>query len=497
MTLRSKTSLIIAVFIIVALGTSGTLYLEFLKDSLRHSILGGLGSISATSSEAITRFLDGSLRNAQGAALAFPTEAIEQRNTSVIEQKLKSLQEVFPEFENGMFLLDAEGELWVDYPPHPELRGNSYAYREYFQQTLARDRGIVGMPYVSTRINEPVLTFTAPLRNSSNEIIGVLGCSVRLLSAKTAEVIRSTRIGEFGYIFVFNKDRLMILHPDEGRVLKRDIPLGANHLLDASIIEGFEGVGETVNSRGVPMLASVSRISGTDWILMAQQPKYEAYAPIREATNRILFGMLIATIMTVFVSSLVVRRLTTPITKLREAAVRLKTSVGEMKSDEPRAALRFELSGTYPKDEIGDLASAFREMAEKLESTLSSLKRAAADWENTFNSVPDAVYLLDCNHRVLRINRSAASLFGVEPEEAVGQPCYRLVHKTEAPPSYCPCRGAALTAGELNAELSDSCNGRFFRIVTAPLLDKTGTVIGFVHVQRDITERKQVDETLK
>lgn len=114
----------------------------------------------------------------------------------------------------------------------------------------------------------------------------MLGCSVQLTSPLALGGIRLTQIGRSGYLYIYDTQRTMILHPEGGRILKRDVPVGANRLFDAAI-EGFEGSGETVNSRGVAMLLSLKRVKGADWILGAQLPLQEAFAPLRDARDRI------------------------------------------------------------------------------------------------------------------------------------------------------------------------------------------------------------------
>ena len=111
----------------------------------------------------------------------------------------------------------------------------------------------------------------------------------------------------------------MILHPQEERILKKDVPVGANKLFDDAI-QGFEGTGETVNSRGVPMLISLKHIPGTDWIIGAQQPKSEAYFPITEARLKIMMAILIAAIISLILGALFMRKFTGPLFKLQEAS---------------------------------------------------------------------------------------------------------------------------------------------------------------------------------
>lgn len=81
------------------------------------------------------------------------------------------------------------------------------------------------------------------------------------------------------------------------------------------------------------------------------------------------------------------------------------------------------------------------QLNQKIEELLQAektVKHARQDWENTFNSVPDYIALLDKQHTITRVNRAMAELLNVNPMAAVGQKCYVCMHNTSKPPDYCP-----------------------------------------------------------
>ncbi|MBW2651396.1 MAG: cache domain-containing protein [Deltaproteobacteria bacterium] len=160
------------------------------------------------------------------------------KNIPRIEEKLREMLEIFPKFQNGMFLLDKDGKLWVDYPKYQKTRGVDLSFRPYFKRTMKEQKGIIGVPYRSVRTGNPVLTFTALLRDASDQVLGLLGCSVQLNSPLALEGIRQTKIGRSGFIYVYDKTRLLILYPENARILKRDVEPGANKLFDAAIEGG-------------------------------------------------------------------------------------------------------------------------------------------------------------------------------------------------------------------------------------------------------------------
>ena len=410
MTLRTKASLLISLIIIIVMGAFGIYYLQFMQRSLKYSIFAGIQGTSDAASQGISKFFADSLKETEAVALALPVEALEKKDTPVIRDRLKSLLNLFPKFENGIFLLDKDGFLWVDYPQFGVI-GADFSYREYFQRTLKEGKGIIGFPYVSNRTGKPVLTFTALLRGSKNQVLGVLGCSVQLLSPDALGGIRKIKIGKSGYIYVFNTSRLMILHPENQRVLKWDIPLGANKLLDAAI-EGFEGVGETVNSRGVPMLTAFKRITGTDWIIGAQQPQEEAYLPIAKARYGLILSIILMVVVAVVSVAMAIRRITLPLTKLRQAVMLW----GKGKSAESEKVAK-ELEKIRGSDEIGTLAKAFLDISKQLDETLISLKSANTYLENIFANSADSIAIVDLESKFTRWNKTAEEIYGYTFEE--------------------------------------------------------------------------------
>jgi PAS domain S-box-containing protein len=498
MTFRTKASLLIGIIIAASLAVTGILYLQFLEGSLRNSISDGLTSVSNTSSQLISRFLADTLREAKAVARALPKEALEEKNPALIEERLKGFLETFPKFENGMFVLDAKGRLWADYPRHPAVRGQAFAFREYFKRTMEEQKGIIATPYRSARTGKAVLTFTALLRGRDNRVLGLLGCSVQLTSPRALEGIRLTRIGKSGYIYVYNRDRLMILHPRDERVLKKDVPVGANRLFDAAIDEGFEGMGETVNSRGIAMLLSLKQIPGTDWILGAQQPKWEAFAPINEARQRIIAGIFAAVALAVLIGAVIIRGITEPLLKLRRATM-LFAAAGEGDGDaeKGRDAYKRELESISEGGEIGDLTRAFMGMSEKLDNTMLSLKNAARDWERTFDSVSDAIFILDREQRILRLNRSASHLVELEYSRAIGRPVSDLIKGIATETENSPGSGTFDPDDTVVVEVEKADDVHSFEITMTPLFGEQEKTVGTVLVAKDITFRVRAEAEAK
>ncbi|MFZ5453161.1 MAG: PAS domain S-box protein [Thermodesulfobacteriota bacterium] len=144
------------------------------------------------------------------------------------------------------------------------------------------------------------------------------------------------------------------------------------------------------------------------------------------------------------------------------------------------------------QNELGQLAQTLNQMAANLqENTVSRV-----EWENTFNVIPDQIMILNTEQRIVRVNQAAASYLGLLPEEMIGRLCYELTHNASAPSVSCCFLEAVREGRRKQTEYCSLDNRATFLVSVDPLRDKEGRTIGGVHVARDITTLKRVQEEL-
>jgi diguanylate cyclase (GGDEF)-like protein/PAS domain S-box-containing protein len=128
---------------------------------------------------------------------------------------------------------------------------------------------------------------------------------------------------------------------------------------------------------------------------------------------------------------------------------------------------------------------------------LNTIARAKKEWEQTFDTVPDLIALIDSQYKIARLNKALAEKTGVTVQEAVGQPCYRLIHGTDAPPAFCPHSKMMADGRKHTVEYHEETLGGFYVESIFPSHDGLGLATGCVLVARDVTEQRRLQEELE
>jgi PAS domain S-box-containing protein len=151
------------------------------------------------------------------------------------------------------------------------------------------------------------------------------------------------------------------------------------------------------------------------------------------------------------------------------------------------------------------LLALVRDISER-KAAESALRHSFDLLKTVIDSMKDAVSLIDVHtFKIVTVNRTFLEEYGYNHEsEVLGKTCYEVTHhKSEvcAPPNdICPLAETVRTGAHSIEEHVHYGKGEeriFVEVSTSPIKDEQGDVVQVVHVQRNITERKIVEEKLK
>jgi diguanylate cyclase (GGDEF)-like protein/PAS domain S-box-containing protein len=243
-----------------------------------------------------------------------------------------------------------------------------------------------------------------------------------------------------------------------------------------------------------------SNFRGLEWIFILEHETKEIFAPITKLRNGILTISMAITIFAILTSLLFSRSITKPVTKLRDAAIRIGKGNLDTKID------------VKSKDEIGLFAKTFSQMAANLNRDITERKQAEEalrDSEHSYKTLaenlPGIVYrvFIRENARVTLFNKLGQELTGYKDEELKeGEVCAMesKILQEDRPKVIAKVLHATLNHVPFTVEyrfIRKDGSIRYFLEKGTPLYGKDGNPLYIDGVIFDITEYKQAEMELK
>lgn len=238
--------------------------------------------------------------------------------------------------------------------------------------------------------------------------------------------------------------------------------------------------------RGPVLEAITPLIVGTKRIatLRIEFSLKDFYAKLANLGKWIFSLTIFAITASVILVILGINAMTRPIRKLSKAMDTIDYGTFDTLSEKPR------------RDEIGHLQMSFTNMVRRL-------KDADLQWENTFNSITDLIIICDRDFRTVKANRALAQRLNTTTDRLKGKMCWEIFHSGTALESVlsgpcidCPHVKTLKTGNPTTREIEYSSLGGIFQSTTFPVWNEKGVVAGTIHVAKDITEEKRLQEKL-
>ncbi|MFQ5803062.1 MAG: ATP-binding protein [Candidatus Methylomirabilales bacterium] len=123
--------------------------------------------------------------------------------------------------------------------------------------------------------------------------------------------------------------------------------------------------------------------------------------------------------------------------------------------------------------------------------------RSKALWQHTFDSVQDLISVQDKESRIIKVNTALAEKVKASPPDLIGRLCSEVWSEDPVGGEDCPLCQASKTGKFPREEVVCPHLGGIFLFSTYPLLDHQGEAFGSIHIARDITKRKEMEEHIR
>jgi PAS domain-containing protein len=122
---------------------------------------------------------------------------------------------------------------------------------------------------------------------------------------------------------------------------------------------------------------------------------------------------------------------------------------------------------------------------------------AKQDWDDIFDTITDMITIHDSDFTIIHANKAAQKILGLPLLNSSNVKCFEYYHGSDCPPVGCPSCKCLGTGKASTFEMFEPHLNMHIEIRAIPRLDNEGRVIGLIHIVRDITNRKLVEEELQ
>ena len=125
------------------------------------------------------------------------------------------------------------------------------------------------------------------------------------------------------------------------------------------------------------------------------------------------------------------------------------------------------------------------------------LRQAKQEWEDTFDTITDMITIHDRDFNIIHANKTAQQVLGLPLLDRTRAKCYEYYHGKTTPPEGCLSCECFKSGKPTAFEVFEPHLDRLFEVRAMPRFDQEGQLTAVIHVLRDITERKRIEETLQ
>jgi len=248
-------------------------------------------------------------------------------------------------------------------------------------------------PYYDLTLQRPIMTASAPILSSEGKLIAVL--AGRLNTDELNDIIlRRTGFHQSDDVFLANSSHFFITQPrmiPDPAVLKRGVYTVA---INACLGQN-NGEIDTNDYRGIPSIIVFHWLPAQQLCLITKIDQQEAYAPIRSlGVTMAITGfivLLLGSLGAIFLS----RSMAKPIHQLVNGTTQIS-----------QGNLEYRIENTS-SDEIGQLGSAFNQMAEVIARKNAQLQTWAAELEQRVEERTADLLASENKFRILSVRQNA------------------------------------------------------------------------------------------
>ena len=307
-------------------------------------------------------------------------------------------------FDGGVHILDNHGTVIAAQPARPEILGQDWSDRDYFQQMIR-----VPAAEFSNILNDgpddtQVIVVAVPITNARGEFVGILAGMFRVGSASGSLLYGSIvklRVGGNDNSYLVDHNGLVIFHTNPERI-------GQNLSAQLAVEQVNSGQADALRTQdpeGKEIVASFAPVPGTPWGLVTEQAWNVLLAPGQRYVQFLILLLMLGLVVPAVVVRIGVGRITEPIHRLIVAT---------------EAVAAGDLGHTTTietGDEIEDLSRQFNRMSARLAESYAALQEREERLALVIEGTNDGIWDWDLTTNVTYFSPRWKAMLGYEDRE--------------------------------------------------------------------------------
>ena len=241
---------------------------------------------------------------------------------------------------------------------------------------------------------------------------------------------------------------------------------------------------------GESYLGQLAPIANGNWRILVELPVEKALLPLHSMAWKASAFLLVFVLLLIFAVWGTTRYIVRPLGQVLQATHVIREGQFETQLPEPRA------------DELGELVSAFQEMAsalqrsyegleDKVQERTRELEDAKRFSELLFQSIPEVILVTDKNLKIVTANQKARQMFG---ESVLGEYCHDIFQEEGQESRACLAEKALRTGVPQRHENKhpNRRTGEYFLIDFFPIHDEKGDTIGVLESAKVMTQQRRL-----
>jgi methyl-accepting chemotaxis protein len=260
------------------------------------------------------------------------------------------------------FITNLKGDLIA--ASFPGMQGN-FADRGYFRELMQTGNAAWGDVLLSVATNHRVIPLAVPIKHNG-KIVGVFVSSLKLDDISRA--VLETRVGETGYGYIIDKTGLVLVHPEDDKVLQENFAhtaTGEFKNVVAGMINAQTGIDRYVYE-GIDKYCAYQPCGEQGWSLSYNVPAREVLGAAVASRNLILTLVVLCALAAACLGVYFSKGIAQPIVSLAEISDQM--AAGDLRVSQLKVAA---------KDELGRLAASFQRMSGSVRSAVLQVQEGA------------------------------------------------------------------------------------------------------------------------